>query len=55
MMMNAYYANNLLFLTNIPTQAKSLLHSLEQAAGDIGLSVNANFMCFKQDGATIML
>ena len=35
-------------------QAKSLLHSLEQAAGGISLHMNANkieFICFKQEGA----
>ena len=34
-------------------QAESLLHSLERAAGDIGLHVNANeaeYMCFNQSG-----
>ena len=37
------------FLANTPTQAESPLHSLEQAAGGIGLHVNANkmeYMCF---------
>ena len=38
-------------LANTPTQAKSLLHSLEQAAGGIGLHVKADqteYMCFTQ-------
>ena len=37
-------------LPNTPTQAESLLHSLEQAAGGIGLHVNADktkYMCLK--------
>ena len=40
-------------LANTPTQAESLLHSLEQAAGGIGLCVNADkteYMCFNQKG-----
>ena len=38
-------------LANIPIQTESLLHSLEQAAGGIGLHVNADrtkYMCFNQ-------
>ena len=45
------YADDLALLTNSPAQAESLLYSLEQTAGDIGLYVNANrteFMGFKQ-------
>ena len=41
------YADDLELLTYIPAQVESLL---EQAAGGIGLYVNANkteFMCFK--------
>ena len=40
-------------LENTPAQAKSLLHSLEQAAWGIGLHENANkkFMYFKREGA----
>ena len=37
-----------------PTQAKSLSHSLEQAAGDNTLYVNTNnieYKCFNQEGA----
>ena len=34
---NAY---DIALLSNIPAQAESLLHSLEQAAGGIGLHVN---------------
>ena len=39
---------------NTPAQNKSLLHSVEQAAGCIGFYVNADkteFMCFKQERA----
>ena len=39
--------------TNTPTQAKTLLHSLEQAAAGIGLHVNAHkteYMCFNLTG-----
>ena len=38
---------------NAPIQAKSFLHSLERAAGVIGLHVNADkteYMCFNQSG-----
>ena len=47
------YANNISLLANTPTQAESLLHSLEQEAGSTGLRVNANkaeYMCFDQRG-----
>ena len=40
-------------LANTPVQAESLLHSLERAAADIGLHVNAHkteYMCFNQKG-----
>ena len=36
-MKNADYANDLVLLKNKPTQVESLLHSPEQAAGNIGL------------------
>ena len=38
---------------NTPAQAKSLLHSLKQAAGGIDLHLNADkteYMCFTQRG-----
>ena len=41
-------------LVNTPAMAESLLHSLEKAAGSIGLDVNANKienMCFNQNQA----
>ena len=39
--MDMDFTDNIVFLANTPTQAKSLLHSLEQA-GDIGLNTNAD-------------
>ena len=53
-MIDADYAYDLMLLTNTPAQAETLLHSLKQAAGGIGLYVNANkteFICFKQEAA----
>ena len=44
--------DNIALLANTPTQAESLLHSQEQAAGGIGLHVNANkteYMLFNQE------
>ena len=41
-MTDADYANDLALPTNTPAQAKSQLHYLEQAVGDIGLYVNTN-------------
>ena len=40
--MDADYAYNIALLVNTPTQAKFLLHILEQASGGIGLHVNAD-------------
>ena len=37
-----YYADEIMLFVNTPAQAESLLRSLEQAAGSIGLCVNAN-------------
>ena len=48
---DADYADDIAFLANTPTQSESLLHSLEQAAGGIGLNVNADkieHVCFNQ-------
>ena len=48
-MTDADYAGDLALFTNIPIQAESWLHSLEQATGSISLYVNANkteFMFF---------
>ena len=36
------YADDIVLLANTPAQAKSLLHSLERAAGGISLHVNAD-------------
>ena len=47
------YANDIVLLANSSAQAESLLHSLEWAAGGIGLHVNADktkYMCFNQRG-----
>ena len=41
-MADADYADYLALLSNTPAQAESLLHSVEQVAGGIGLHVNAN-------------
>ena len=53
-MTDADYSDDLTLLANTPTQAESLLQSLEQVAGGIGLSVNANkidFISFTQKRA----
>ena len=42
--MDADYADDIVFFANTPTQAESLLHSLEQAAGGNGLHMNADKM-----------
>ena len=39
---DADYTDGIALLVNTPTQAESLLHNLEQAAGGIGLHVNAD-------------
>ena len=49
--MDAVYVDDKALLANSPAQAESLLHSLERAAGDIGLHVNVGkteYMCFNQ-------
>ena len=46
---DADYEDVRTLLTNTPTQPDTLLHCLEQAAGAIGLHVNADkieYMCF---------
>ena len=48
------YADDLMLLTNTPSQAESQLHFLKQAVRGIGFCVNANkteFLCSKQEGA----
>ena len=47
------YANDITLLANIHTQARTLLHSLEQAAASIGFHINAEkmeYMSFNQRG-----
>ena len=51
--MNTNYTDDMALLVNTPTQAKTLQHSLEWAAGGIGLHVNADkteYKCFNQRG-----
>ena len=51
--MDADYTDDIALLANTPTQAKTLLHSLEQTAAVIGLHVNTDkteYMCFNQRG-----
>ena len=50
---DADYANDIALLANSPAQAEFMIHSLEQAAGGIGLHVNADkteYMYFNQRG-----
>ena len=50
---DADYTNNIALLVNSPTQAETLLHSLEWTVGGIGLHVNADkteYMFFNQRG-----
>ena len=50
---DADYADDITLLANTPTQAKTLLHSLERAAAGLGLYVNAHkteYMRFNQRG-----
>ena len=46
------YTDGIALLANTPTQAESLLHSLEQTAGGIVLHVNADkmYLCLNQKG-----
>ena len=49
----ADYADDIAILANTPNQAETLLHSLNRAAADIGLHVNAHkteYRCFNQAG-----
>ena len=52
------YADDIALLANTPTQAETLLHSLEWAAAGIGLHINAiktEYMCFdKKDDITTL-
>ena len=50
---DADYADDIAILANTPDQAETLLHSLERAAANIGLYVNAHkteYMCYYQTG-----
>ena len=50
---DADYADDIAILANAPAQVETLLHSLERAAADIGLHVNAHktkYMCCNQIG-----
>ena len=47
------YTDDIVLLANLSAQAETLLQSLEQAGGGIGLHVNADkteYMCFNQRG-----
>ena len=49
---DADYAEDTVLLANTPAQAESLLHSLEKAAGGMGLYANADkreYMCLDQN------
>ena len=51
--MDAEYADDIVFLANTPAQVEFLLNSLERAADGTGLHVNADktgYMCFNQRG-----
>ena len=50
---DADYADDIAILANAPAQAKTLLHSLQRAAGGTGLHVNVHkteYMCLNQTG-----
>ena len=50
---DANFAYDIVLLANAPTQAETLLHSLERASASIGFHVNAHkteYMCFNQRG-----
>ena len=55
---DADYADDIVTLANTPNQAETLLHSLERAAADIGLYVNAHkmeYISYNQTGDTSTL
>ena len=57
-MMDVDFADDIALFANTPTYTKSLVHSLEQAAGDIGLYENANkteYVHFNREGVTFNL
>ena len=50
---DADYADDIAILANTPSQAGTLLHSLERTAAGIGLHVNSHkteYMCYNQTG-----
>ena len=50
---DADYTDDIAILANTPSQAETLLHSLERAAAGIGVHVNAHkteYMCYDQTG-----
>ena len=50
---DADHADHIALIANTPAPVDSILHSLEQAEGGIGLSVKADkteYMCFNQRG-----
>ena len=50
---DADYTDDIAILANTPDQAETLLHSLERAAANLGLYVNAHkteYMCYNQTG-----
>ena len=51
--MDADYSDDIVLLANTPSQVKTQLHSLKQAAAGIGFHVNAHkteYLCFNQTG-----
>ena len=56
--MDSDATDDIALLANTLAQAKSLLNSLEQAAGGIGLNVNTDkteYMCFNKRGDILTL
>ena len=49
------YADDIVLLANIPTQAEFLLHSLDQAARDIGLHRNTDKMEYKKETSPLKM
>ena len=47
---DADYADDLALFADKIGDVEKLLHSLEAAAAEISLHVNAEFMCYNQDG-----
>ena len=55
---DAGYADDLVLYVNTPAKDESLLQSLEQTAGGIGLYMNSDktkFVCFNEDGDNSIL